>query len=257
MNIAVCIKQVPDTYSTRHLNTNGRVQRDGVELVVDEIDLRAVELAIQIAENLDDSVLTAVCMGPERARDALIDCLGLGMHRGVHICDDRLAGADLNVTSKVLSAALSRENYDLIICGNESTDGRGGCVSTLIAEFMNLPIVTCAEHVTARESDFVITRALEEYRSTVVATVPLVLSVTDKVAEPRFPSFRGIRAARTRPIEILSLDDLFSNASFPAEYSEVLDFSAAPARSRGAVLPSNGRGGVLIADFLDNSRLLF
>src|SRR6478672_3634999 len=142
MNIAVLVKQVPDTYSERKLRTgDGVLDRDAADAVIDEIDTRGVEVALQLVEAQGGEV-TVVTMGPARAADALRKALAMGAHRAVHVVDDGLAGSDAVQTSALLAAALATLGADVIIAGNEASDGEGGAVPAMLAERLGWPQVT-------------------------------------------------------------------------------------------------------------------
>jgi electron transfer flavoprotein beta subunit len=195
MDIAVLIKQVPDTWSERQLReTDWTLDRDSVDAVIDEIDTRGVETALQLVEAHGGEV-TVVTMGPARATDALRKALAMGAHKAVHISDDGIAGSDALQTSAVLAAAIKTLSVDLIITGNESTDGRTGSVPSMLAERLGLPQITSVRTLDTDGSTLRAERVRDGGYSEVTSSLPAVVSVTEKINEPRYPSFKGILAA--------------------------------------------------------------
>lgn len=253
MDIAVLVKQVPDTYSERTLRSDHRLDRDAADAVIDEIDSRGVEMALQTVEAAGSGEVVAITMGPQRALETLRKALAMGADRAVHIVDDNLAGADALVTSDVLAAALQRGNYDLIITGNESTDGRTGSVPAMIAQRLGIGAVTQAEEFSVADGAVTARRADEAGSSDVTAALPALISVTEKITEPRYPNFRGIMKAKKKPVEVLTVADLGVDTT-PAV--TVLDAAEAPPRSAGQKVTDEGSGGSQIADYLAAARLI-
>lgn len=253
MNIAVLVKQVPDTYSERTLRDDHRLDRDAADAVIDEIDSRGVEIALQLVEAAGSGEVTAVTMGPERATEVLRKALAMGADKAVHIVDDALAGADALATSAVLAAALSRGGYDLIIAGNETTDGRTGSVPSMLAERLGLPAVTQAQTLAVADGTVRAQRADESGYSEVTAPLPALVSVTEKITDPRYPNFKGLMAAKKKPIEELSVADL-GVAVQPA--CVVVTAQPKPPRAAGQKVTDDGTGGAQIADYLAAARLI-
>src|SRR3954453_5846438 len=151
MNIAVCVKYVPDATGDRHFEDDKTVDRVGVDGLLSELDEYAVEQALQIkekAENPDDVTVTAVCVGPEQAVDAVRKALQMGVDQGVHVSDEAIAGSDAIATSLVLAKAVEKaggdQAPDLVVCGMASTDGSMSVVPAMLAERLDLPQVTFA-----------------------------------------------------------------------------------------------------------------
>jgi electron transfer flavoprotein beta subunit len=252
MNIAVLVKQVPDTFSERTLGDDHRLDRESADAVIDEIDSRGVEIALQLVEAAGGEV-TVVTMGPDRATEALRKALAMGADRAVHVVDDALAGADALVTSAVLAAALGRERYDLVIAGNETTDGRTGSVPSMLAERLGLPAVTQVQKIAVDGGVLRAERADESGYSDVTAPLPALVSVTEKITEPRYPNFKGLMKAKKKPIESVTAAQLGVAVS-PANV--VLDATPAPPRTAGQKVTDDGSGGQRIADFLAAARLI-
>lgn len=253
MEIAVLVKQVPDTYSERTLQDDHRLDRESADAVIDEIDSRGVEIALQLVEAAGSGQVTVVTMGPDRATEVLRKALAMGAHRGVHIVDDALAGADALLTSAVLAAALARSSYDLIIAGNEATDGRTGSVPSMLAERLNLPSITQAQALAVEGGVVKAQRADESGYSDVTAPLPALVSVNEKITEPRYPNFKGLMSAKKKPIESLNLADLGVG---PASATVVRDAQPRPPRAAGQKVSDDGTGGRQIADYLAAARLI-
>jgi electron transfer flavoprotein beta subunit len=259
MDIAVLIKQVPDTWSERQLReTDWTLDRDSVDAVIDEIDTRGVETALQLVEAHGGEV-TVVTMGPARATDALRKALAMGAHKAVHISDDGIAGSDALQTSAVLAAAIKTLSVDLIITGNESTDGRTGSVPSMLAERLGLPQITSVRTLDTDGSTLRAERVRDGGYSEVTSSLPAVVSVTEKINEPRYPSFKGIMAAKKKPVTTLGIADLglddgsmgLANAS-----TVVVDGAPRPPRQAGEKITDDGAGGAKVAEYLATARLI-
>ncbi|HEV7422140.1 MAG TPA: electron transfer flavoprotein subunit beta/FixA family protein, partial [Mycobacterium sp.] len=198
-NIVVLIKQVPDTWSERKL-TDGdyTLDREAADAVLDEINERAVEEALLIKEKEGgESTVTLLTAGPARASEAIRKALSMGADKAVHLLDDGLHGSDVIQTGWALARALGTiEGTDLVIAGNEATDGVGGAVPAVIAEYLGLPQLTHLRKVTVEDGKVTGERETDDGVFTLEASLPAVVSVNEKINEPRFPSFKGIMAAK-------------------------------------------------------------
>ncbi len=257
MNIAVCVKYVPDATGDRHFEDDKTVDRVGVDGLLSELDEYAVEQALQIKEksdNPDDVTVTAVCVGPEQAVDAVRKALQMGADQGVHVSDEAIAGSDAIATSLVLAKAIQKGSYDLVMCGMASTDGSMSVVPAMLAERLGLPQLTLASVVEAQGDQVRIKRDGDTATEVVGGTMPLVLSVTDQSGEARYPSFKGIMAAKKKPLETLSLSDLGVDAGdvgLSVAWTEVEDTTARPPREAGEIVKDeDGTGAKALADFL-------
>jgi len=260
MNIAVCVKYVPDATGDRHFEDDRTVDRVGVDGLLSELDEYAVEQALQIkekADNPDDVEVTALCVGPEQAVDAVRKALQMGADKGVHVVDDAIAGSDAIATSLVLAKAVEKGSdgtpYDLVMCGMASTDGTMSVVPAMLAERLSLPQLTLAS-VVETQGDQVRIKRDGDVATEVVGTMPLVLSVTDQSGEARYPSFKGIMAAKKKPLETLSLSDLGVDAGdvgLSVAWTQVEDTTARPPREAGEIVKDeDGTGAKALADFL-------
>ena len=259
MNIVVCVKYVPDATGDRTFDaTDNTVDRVGVDGLLSELDEYAVEEALKITEGSDGEV-TVLTMGPEQASDAIRKALQMGAHKGVHVSDDAIAGSDSVATSLVLAKAIEKLEYDLVICGLASTDGSMSVVPAMLAERLGVPQVTLVSEVTVDGSTITGRRDGDTATELVSASLPLVLSVTDQTNEPRYPSFKGIMAAKKKPVESWTLADLGVDASevgLEAAWTKVTSYEARPPRTAGTIVTDEGDGGAKLAAFLADKKFV-
>lgn len=256
MKIIVLVKQVPDTWGERKLNTDtGWLDRGASELVIDEIDERAVEVALAYKDSHKDTEVVVATMGPAGATDVLRKGLAMGADSAIHVLDDQLAGSDVNWTSAVLASAITRAGYDLVIAGNEATDGRGGVVPAAVAERLGVPHLTFLNTIEISADSVKGQRGTENGTLDVHASLPAVISVTEASAEPRFPNFKGIMSAKKKPLETISVGDLGVELAGGGR-SVVLSTAARPARTAGTKIVDDGNAAVELAEFLKSNRLL-
>lgn len=256
MKILVLVKQVPDTYGERHLATDtGRVVRAGVENVIDEVGERALEVALTYKDSAGADV-TAVTMGPASATEALKKALGMGADDAIHIVDDALAGSDLGRTSEVISAVAKSRGFDLVIAGNESTDGRGGVLPAMLAERLGVAHATHLNSVEITESGISGVRQTDDGTLEVSAALPAVISITERGPEPRFPSFRGLMKAKKKPTETLGLGSV-AVESEAAGRSEIVSAAARPPREAGVkITDDEGDSAAQLIEYLVANRVL-
>ena len=259
MNIVVCVKHVPDATADRRFDpADSTVDRAGVDGLLSELDEYAVEEALKLTDDGEGEV-TALTVGPERAGDAVRKALQMGAHKGVHVVDDGIHGSDSVATSLVLAAALEKLEFDLVLCGMASTDGVMGVVPAMLAERLGLPQVTYAAQLTVEANQVTVRRDSDTAAETVVASTPAVVSVTDQINEPRYPSFKGIMAAKKKPFDAWSLSDLGvdpSQVGLNASWTAVISYDARPPRSAGTVVVDAGDGGVKLAEFLATQKFV-
>ncbi|MFC9191095.1 electron transfer flavoprotein subunit beta/FixA family protein, partial [Streptomyces cyaneofuscatus] len=208
LRIVVCVKYVPDATGDRHFADDLTLDREGVDGLLSELDEYAVEQALQIADAADDAEITVVTVGPEDAKDALRKALSMGADKAVHVEDDDLHGTDVIGTSLVLAKAVEKTGFDLVICGMASTDGVMGVLPALLAERLGVPQVTLLSEVAVDGGVVTGRRDGDTASEQLEASLPAVVSVTDQSGEARYPSFKGIMAAKKKPVESLDLDDL-------------------------------------------------
>src|ERR1700759_4831074 len=205
MNIVVCVKQVPDTWAERKLRPgDATLDRASVDGLINELDEYAIEEALQIKEANDGSEVTILTMGPDKATESVRKALSMGADEAVHLLDDALAGADVLETSYALAQVLQQIGFDLVICGAESTDARMGSMAAMRAERLSVPQLSLASKVEIDGSSVTIHRQSEDGYWTVAGQLPAVISVVEKINEPRYPSFKGIMAAQKKPHHALS-----------------------------------------------------
>ena len=260
MNIVVCVKYVPDATADRHFEGDNTVDRVGVDGLLSELDEYAVEQALQLKEKNEDTVVTVLTVGPEQAIDAVRKGLQMGADKGVHVQDEAIAGSDALATSLVLAEAIKKLEYDVVVCGMASTDGTMGVVPAMLAERLGLPQVTLGSVIEMQGKEVRIKRDGDTATEIIGGTAPLVLSVTDQSGEARYPSFKGIMAAKKKPVETWSLSDLGVDASqvgLSAAWSLVEDTAARPPRTQGEIVTDeDGSGATALAEFLASKKFI-
>jgi electron transfer flavoprotein beta subunit len=269
MNIVVCVKYVPDATADRHFEADNTVDRVGVDGLLSELDEYAVEQALQIRDKQSeggsaDVVVTVLSVGPDRATDAIRKALQMGADKGVHVVDDAIAGSDAPATSLVLAKTIeklgSESRVDLVVCGMASTDGGMSVVPAMLSERLGLPQVTFGSEVTVEGNTARIRRDGDTATEMIEATLPLVLSVTDQSGEARYPSFKGIMAAKKKPMETWGLSDLGVEAAqvgLAAAWTTVEGTEARPPRSAGEIVTDeDGSGALALAEFLASKKFI-
>lgn len=257
--IVVAVKYVPDATAQRTFNSaDNTVDRVGVEGLLSELDEYAVEQALQVVEASEGEV-TVLTVGPEQAADAVRKALQMGADAGVHVKDEALHGSDAFATSLVLAEALKKMEFDFVFFGMASTDGSMGVIATLVADRLGLPAVTFASEIKVDGSTVTIRRDGDSATQTIQASGPLVVSVTDQTGEARYPSFKGIMAAKKKPVEEWSLADLGidpSQVGLDAAWTKVDSFAARPARTAGQIVTDEGDGGAKLVEFLASQKFV-
>ena len=265
MNIVVCVKHVPDATADRRFESDNTVDRDGVDGLLSELDEYAVEQALQLKEKNDgDVTVTALCVGPDGAADAVRKALQMGADQGVHVSDEAIAGSDAVATSLVIAKALQKVGedrpVDLVICGMSSTDGSMSVVPAMLAERLDLPQVTLASVIETQGDQVRVKRDNEASTEVIGATMPLVLSVTDQTGEARYPSFKGIMAAKKKPVETYTLSDLgvdSGEVGLSVAWTEVTDTAERPPRTQGEIVTDeDGSGASALAEFLASKKFI-
>lgn len=258
MKIAVLIKEVPDTGADRTLNQHtGLADRAASEAVLDEIGERTLEVALKILDSQPETHITVLSMGPETIQATLRKALAMGAAGAIHVSDEQLLGADLMLTAQVLAAALRRDQYDLILTGNMSTDGSAGMLPVMLAELLSLPAATSLSEITITDGVLQGTRELEGATAQVSTPLPAIASITEALPDARFPNFKGIMAAKKKPIEVLSLADLDVEA-LPADTARsiMLSVNQRPAREAGTIMTDDGQAATALVEFLAKNNLV-
>jgi len=268
MNIVVCVKYVPDATAEQKFESDNTVDRVAVPGLLSELDEYAVEQSLQLKEKNADPesvTVTALTVGPEQAADAIRKALQMGADKGVHVVDDAVAGSDAPATSRVLAAAIEKISgneggVDVVVCGMASTDGAMSVVPAMLAERLDLPQVTLGSVVESQGNEFRIKRDGDTATEIIGATAPLVLSVTDQSGEARYPSFKGIMAAKKKPLESLSLADLGVDAGevgLTAAWTAVEATQARPPRTAGEIVTDeDGSGATALVGFLASKKFI-
>lgn len=258
MKIAVLVKEVPDTYGERTLNLEtGLAERGASENVIDEIGERALEVALSYAEANEGTDVSVLTVAPEGATTSIRKCLAMGAASATHVVDEGLAGADIGLTAEVIAAALKRIGFDLVIAGNQSTDGMGGVLPAMIAELLEVPNATNLSEVTIAADGVTGVRASDDATMQISATLPAVISVTEALPDARFPNFKGIMAAKKKPLEVLALSDLgIDPEDMSASRSIMLGITERPPRSAGIKITDEGDAAAQLAAFLVENHLV-
>ncbi|GGS63081.1 electron transfer flavoprotein subunit beta [Streptomyces parvus] len=259
MRIVVCVKYVPDATGDRRFADDLTLDREDVDGLLSELDEYAVEQALQIADEADDAEITVVTVGPEDAKDALRKALSMGADKAVHVEDDDLHGTDVMGTSLVLAKAVEKTGYDLVICGMASTDGVMGVLPALLAERLGVPQVTLLSEVSVNDGVVTGRRDGDTATEQLEASLPAVVSVTDQSGEARYPSFKGIMAAKKKPVESLDLEDLELDADevgLAGAWTAVDSATERPARTAGTIVKDEGEGGKQLAEFLAGQKFI-
>ncbi len=255
MDIAVCVKHIPDPNLPGEMDGK-RLKREGVQGTLDPGDEFGVEAALQLKEAQGGEV-TLVSMGPAAAQEAIRRGLSMGADKGVLVTDDALKGSDALVTARVLAAAIKKAGeFDLVIAGVESTDGYTGTMPGTLAEFLGLPQVTFAKTIDAADGTLKVNRQTAEGYHVVECPLPALLTVTAGVNEPRYASFKGIMAAKKKPVETWSVADLGLSPDDIAIKQDVADQTPAEERKAGEVITDDGTAAARIADFLQEAKVI-
>jgi electron transfer flavoprotein beta subunit len=259
LRIVVCVKYVPDAAGDREFAEDLTTDRESADGLLSELDEYAVEQALQIAEAADDAEVTVLTVGPEDANDALRKALSMGADKAVHVEDDDLHGTDVLGTSLVIAKAIEKTGYDLVVCGMASTDGTMGVLPAMLAERLGVPQVTLLSQVSVADGQVTGRRDGDTATEQLQAALPAVVSVTDQSGEARYPSFKGIMAAKKKPVEELDLDDLDIEADevgLEGAWTKVDSADERPPRTAGTVVKDEGEGGKQLAAYLAEQKFI-
>ena len=258
MNIVVCAKQIPDPASPGELDPDDHtLKRDG-KLILDESDMYGVEMALQLVDAAGGGEVALVSMAPNGEAGGLRTALAMGAAKAVLVSDPELSGSDAQTTAKVRAAATKRVGeVDLIIAGTESTDGYTGTVPEQIAEVLGLPSVTFAKSVAVDDGVLKVNRQTEAGYDEVTCPLPAVVSVTAGVVEPRYPSFKGIMAAKSKPVDTVTAADLgVSPVGWAGAAQQIVDVVDAPERQSGEIIEDDGDAHTKIVEFLAGLKVI-
>jgi electron transfer flavoprotein beta subunit len=259
MKIAVLIKYVPESTSTWRFADDHTLDRESVEGRLSELDEYAAEQAIRLVEAGAATEIVYLTMGPARAVEAVRKALAMGGNRAVHVLDEALHGSDAVATSLVLAAALHRMDVDLIICGMASTDAEMAVLPVMVADRLDLPALVNAAVLRVDGATVTVERDTDDATEEVVAPLPALVSVTDRSGEARYPTFKGIVAAKRKPVTVWSLADLqiaADRVGAGGSATEVRAVRPRPPREAGTVITDEGDAAVRLADFLAANKLL-
>jgi electron transfer flavoprotein beta subunit len=260
MNVAVCVKQIPDPALPGALDPSTKqLKREG-KLILDESDSFGVEMALQLVTAAGDGEVVLISMAPNGEVAGLRTALAMGAHRAVLVSDPALAGSGALTTAKVIAKAVERAGgIDLLLAATESTDGYTGTVPAAVAEYLGWPSLTFAKHVEIDGANVKIQRQTEAGYDVVESSLPAVVSVTAGVVEPRYPSFKGIMAAKNKPVDNVTAADLGLGADevgWPGSGQEITDVAAAPPRQAGEKVEDDGNAHELIVAFLEKLKVV-
>jgi electron transfer flavoprotein beta subunit len=258
MNVVVCVKQIPDPAEPGKLEADNTLDRSG-KLILDESDSYGVEMALQLADAAGGGEVTLVSMAPNGEVGGLRTALAMGAAKAILVSDDALSGAGALDTAKVLAAAIQRAEPDLVLAATESSDGYTGTVPEQVAALLGLPSVTFAKHVEVGDGVVKVQRQTEAGYDEVEAPLPALVSVTAGVVEPRYPSFKGIMAAKSKPVDQPSLADLGidpSTVGAAGAGQQIVSVEDAPAREAGEIVEDDGEGFQRIVAYLENLKVI-
>ncbi len=256
MKIAVCVKHVPEGHSRLDPGTK-RLDRSG-EGSLNHFDANAVEEALRLKGDSDAEVVV-VSLGPAKAADSLRKALAMGADRAVLVTDEAAAGSDLVATSKILAKALERESADLVLFGQQASDGDGAVLWAAVAERLHRPVVSQVAELKLQDGSLRLKRQTEFGYDVIEAPLPAVVAVSDAINEPRYPSLKGIMGAKKKPFDTLSLAEIGVDAAEAGEAgskTEVLVLGEPPSRGDARKIEDDGSAAQQIVDFLAEKRLV-
>jgi electron transfer flavoprotein beta subunit len=259
MNVVVCVKQIPDPADPGALDPTTKTLKRDVKLILDESDTYGVEMALQLVDAAGEGAVHLVSMAPNSERSGLATALAMGAASATLISDPALLGSDALTTAKLLAAAIANQGADLVIAGSESSDGYTGTVPAQIAAVLGLPSITAAKAIEVDAHQVKVKRQTNAGYDDVVCPLPCVVSVTAGVVEPRYPSFKGIMAAKSKPVDEKSVADLGFDAAqvgWAGAGQEIVDITQAPARAGGEVVTDDGESYQRVIQYLEKLKVI-
>ena len=256
LNVAVCVKQIPDPATPGKLDPDTKFLVRADKLVIDDSDMYGVEMALQLVDKAGGGEVTLVSMAPNDETTGLRTGLAMGAAKAILVSDPELRGSDALTTAKVLAAAIKRINPDLILAATESTDGYTGTTPVQVAELLDLPSVSFAKKVEVADGTVKVDRQTEAGYDEVECPLPALVTVTAGVVEPRYPSFKGIMAAKGKPVETLKVSDLGIDGPVGQVGQTITDVQAAEARKAGEIVEDEGDAYVRIVQFLEQLKVI-
>jgi electron transfer flavoprotein beta subunit len=257
MNVVVCAKQIPDPAAPQSLDAQHNLDRTG-KLILDEADTYGVEMALQLVDKAGGGEVTVVSMGSAQDVAGLRTALAMGAAKAVIVSDDSLRGTDALGTAKVLAAVVRRLQPDLVVAATESSDGYTGTTPVQLAELVGLPSITFAKSIEVNGSTVTVQRQTEAGFDEVTAPLPALVTVTAGVVEPRYASFKGIMAAKSKPVEVLSVADLGLEGQVGSAGARqvITEVVTADARQSGEKYVDDGDGAARVVAFLESIKVL-
>ncbi|HEX9890421.1 MAG TPA: electron transfer flavoprotein subunit beta/FixA family protein [Nitriliruptorales bacterium] len=262
MKIVVPVKRVPDTAGEKKLDPNDKTSdRESVEAVLNPMDEWSIETALQLKEAGKADEITVLCVGPESAQATVRKALSYGLDGAIQITDQAVAGSDALGIARVIAKALDGVDFDLLVFGNQSTDARTCLVPAAVAEHLALPALTYARYIEIDGDKVVVHREHEEGWDIVEGSLPAVVSVVEAINEPRYPSFKGIMAAKSKPLETKSLADIgvaADEVGLDNAAARIQDARPRPAREQGEIVEDDGSGSAAtaLADWLQKNKFI-
>jgi electron transfer flavoprotein beta subunit len=261
VKVIVPVKRVPDTAGDKQIDPNDKtVDRDAGESVLCPVNEFSIEEAVRLKEQHDAEV-TVLLMGPENAQSTVRKALSFGLDAGLQISDEAIAGSDALGTARVIAKALEDEEFDLVVFGNQSTDARTCLVPAAVAELLGLPSLTFARHLEVDGDTVTVHREHEEGWDVAEAKLPAIVSVVEAINDPRYPTFKGIMAAKSKPLTVKSLDDLGvspDEVGAGAAAATMYEFQPRPPKEAGTIVEDEGDGAAAaqLADWLAEQKFI-
>lgn len=260
MNVVVCVKQIPDPADPGQLDEQTKTLKRDTKLILDESDSYGVEMALQLVDKAGEGEVTLVSMAPNNETSGLRTALAMGAAKAVLVSDDALQGSGALVTAKVLAKAVERVGTpDLVLTATESSDGYTGTVPEQLAELLGLPSVTFAKAIEIDSGSAKVERQTEAGYDEVACPLPAVVSVTAGVVEPRYPSFKGIMAAKSKPVDEVTVADLGLDAAavgWAGARQEIVEITPAEEREAGEIVEDEGEAHLKIIEFLEGLKVI-
>ncbi len=242
MDVIVCIKQVPDTEEIHKVRIDSEKHtliRTGVKSIINPFDENALEEALRIKEKMGGTV-TVLSMGPPQAEDALKKALAMGADQAILLSDLAFAGSDTLATSYTLSAAIKKiKRFDLILLGKQAIDGDTAQVGPGLAEWLHLSQITYARKIEIHGGRVRVERSLEDSFEVIETILPVLITVTKEINQPRYPSLRGLLRAKKEEVLVWTSQDLplrVSKIGLDGSATQVIDIFTPEVPSRGKII---------------------
>jgi electron transfer flavoprotein beta subunit len=259
MNVVVCVKQIPDPAAPQQLDPSTKNLVRSGKLILDDSDSYGVEMGLQLVDAAEGGEVTLVSVAPNGETSGLRTALAMGAAKAILVSDEAIVGSDALSTAKILAKAIARAEPDLVLAATESTDGYTGTTPVQVAELLGMPSITFAKQVSVDGGSVHVQRQTEAGYDEVEAPMPAVVTVTAGVVEPRYPSFKGIMAAKSKPVDQLTVSDLGLDASqvgAQGARQQVVEVAEAEARGAGEIVPDEGDGAERIVAFLERLKIV-